>query len=132
MLFRAVDASEEEAHAHNEKQVGKDAANQRSLHNEDFVLHQSQDRYDELHSITIIALMGHSCTVPDTDSPESCIQQPAKSLPRAYGNLLCCITEHCRQWYYGDEVNDEDGHWLDICVIDSNADRSHDEKNVNP
>lgn len=56
MLFGSVDATKEEAHPHDEKEVGEDATNQGGLHNKNLVLHQSQYRYNELHSITIVAL----------------------------------------------------------------------------
>lgn len=51
-LFDPVHTTKEEAHAHDEQQIGKYTANQRGLNNRDFVLIQSDDGDNELDCVS--------------------------------------------------------------------------------
>src|SRR5436190_19629269 len=51
LLFQAIYTSEKETHAHNKQQIRQHAADEGSLDNDNFVLEQGDDRYNQFHSI---------------------------------------------------------------------------------
>ena len=55
MLFHPVDASEEKAHAHDEKKVGQHTPDQRGLHDENFIIHQGDDGDDQFDGISVMS-----------------------------------------------------------------------------
>ena len=52
MLFEAVDAAEEKAHAHDQQQIGQHTANEGGLDNDDLLLHQRDDGDDQFDGVT--------------------------------------------------------------------------------
>ena len=68
-----------------------------------------------------------------SDLPKSGIQQPAKGLTSAQGNLLGRKAQHTRQRDDGDEVDDEDGDPRDgVDIVDGDADGSTQQEDVDP
>lgn len=76
LLLDPVDTTEKEAHAHDQKQIGKHTSNQRSLDNGDFVMDQSDDGDNQFDCIS-----------------ESGVQKTTESLSSSMDALSCMILE---------------------------------------
>jgi hypothetical protein len=115
VLSNTVDATKEEAHAQNQKQVGEHTADQRGLHNQDLVLLQSDDTDNQFSSVT-----------------ETGIEKTSESFSSVESEFFGSKGQHGSQRDDGDKVDDKDGISVGFCVSESETDRDTDEQHIDP
>jgi hypothetical protein len=113
-LLSESQATKQKAHAQDEQQIRQDGAKYRSLDDSNLVLHQCDDKDDQLDGIS-----------------ECDIHERANGVSQPHGNALGGVTEESSKGYDGYRVHGENNASTSASEVDGNTDRHKHQQNIN-